>query len=395
VSLAVLVFVWGAFAFASAAAGRPSWFIVPILAMLAYGWVFHMGFFNFYLAMGLCCWAMALAWEMTPLRLAMAAAVAALAYTAHALPVLSAAGLLAYAAIARRLCPTGRARLTAAIVLAMAAAHLAARQFLIVRWTSRQWAQSTGVDQLFLYDSKYYAAMTALLMAEALLFLRLARTRGARPVVASIPFHLAVIAAAGVFVVPTAIQVPGYGHLLAYIAERLSLGVGVCACALLAAAEPRRIERLAIATAVLLFFAMVYRDERALNVFEDRMQQAVGSVPPGARLVSLIVGDYGLRINAVTHSIDRVCLGRCYSYANYEPSTRQFRIRAVLPNPIVTASYGDSFQLQVGGYLVKDRDVPLYAVDIAPEGRMRVVSLPSGLKTGVTLWDTLEDSPRK
>jgi hypothetical protein len=31
------------------------WFLVPCLAMLTYGWVFYMGFFNFYLAAGLSC----------------------------------------------------------------------------------------------------------------------------------------------------------------------------------------------------------------------------------------------------------------------------------------------------------------------------------------------------
>jgi len=263
----------------------------------------------------------------------------------------------------------------------------------IVRWSYRQWAQSTGVDQLWIFDTKYYLAMTALMMAEALLFLRLARTGGARRVISSIPFHLAVIAAAAVFVLPTAVQIPGYAHLLAFLAERLSLGVGVCVCAVLAAAEPRRVERYAIAAAALLYFGMVYRDERVLNAFEDRLQRAVAPVPPGDRVISLILGDYGMRANAVTHMIDRVCLGRCYSYANYEPSTKQFRIQAVAPNRIVAADYGDSFRLQTGGYVVQDADAPLHAVDITPEGTMRLVTLPTGFKTSVTLWDTLEDSP--
>jgi hypothetical protein len=393
VSLAVLIFVWGAFAFAGAVAERRAWHVLPLLAMIAYGWVFHMGFFNFYLSMGLCCWAMALAWSPTPARLAAAAALGVLAYTAHALPLVWAAGLMAYAFVARRLAPNARARLTAAIVLGMAAGHLAARQFVLARWTHRQWAQSTGVDQLWLYDAKYYVAMTALLMVEALLFLRLARRQGARSVFTGVPFHLTALAAAAVFVLPTAIQIPGYAHLLAYIAERLSLGVGVCACALLAAAEPRRVDRYALAAAVLLYFGIVYRDERVLNAFEDRMRQTVAAVPDGGRVISLIFGDYGLRANPAAHIIDRVCLGRCYSYGNYEPSTRQFRIHGVAPNPIVTVDYGDSFQMQIGGYVVKERDVPLYAVDISPDGGMRLVSLPAGYRTGVTLWDILADAP--
>src|SRR5438552_2737663 len=49
VSIAVLVFIWGAFRFVSVVAGRTAWHILPCIAMLAYGWVYHMGFFNFYL----------------------------------------------------------------------------------------------------------------------------------------------------------------------------------------------------------------------------------------------------------------------------------------------------------------------------------------------------------
>src|ERR1700676_3176020 len=60
VSLVVLIFFWGAFALASATSKRLPWFLVPCLAMLTYGWVFYMGFFNFYLAAGLSLWALAL-----------------------------------------------------------------------------------------------------------------------------------------------------------------------------------------------------------------------------------------------------------------------------------------------------------------------------------------------
>ena len=54
VSVAVLIFIWGAFAFASAASGKRAWPVLPVIVMLAYGYVFHMGFFDFYLSLGLC-----------------------------------------------------------------------------------------------------------------------------------------------------------------------------------------------------------------------------------------------------------------------------------------------------------------------------------------------------
>src|SRR5213079_3035567 len=105
VSIAVLTFVWGAFSFVSVVARGRSWHLLPCIAMLAYGWVFHMGFFNFYLSMGLCFGAMSLFWKPSRRRIVFAAVLLVLAYIAHALPVVWMCGLLAYVAAARRLAP--------------------------------------------------------------------------------------------------------------------------------------------------------------------------------------------------------------------------------------------------------------------------------------------------
>src|SRR5262249_27017679 len=81
VSLAVLLFVWGAFAFATVAEAsrRKPWFLLPIITVLAYGWVFHAGFFNFYLSLGLSLWSLALAWRPRHARMAGAVAILGLA----------------------------------------------------------------------------------------------------------------------------------------------------------------------------------------------------------------------------------------------------------------------------------------------------------------------------
>src|SRR5580700_5944354 len=44
VSVAVLIFFWGVCAFVSAASKRLPWFLVPIIAMISYGYTLHMGF---------------------------------------------------------------------------------------------------------------------------------------------------------------------------------------------------------------------------------------------------------------------------------------------------------------------------------------------------------------
>ena len=389
VSIAVLVFIWGSFAFVSAVSGKRPWHLLGCITMLAYGWVFHMGFFNFYLSLGLCFWALAMFWEFTPKRAAAAILLLVLAYLAHPLPVVWTAGLLAYLWIARRVSANARAGVTASWLLSMVIFHVAISRTLVTQWSLAQVAVSTGLDQLWVFDGKYYMVLIGLLLVWGLLFLEMLHRAGGRQVVSGIPFHLCVISAVGVFVLPGTILIPGFHHALVYIAERMSLGVGICFCALLANAQPRALLRYAILLVALVFFGLLYRDERALNSFEDRMQDTVSQLAPGQRVVSGI-DDPDLRINALTHMIDRECLGRCFSYANSEPSTAQFRIRVTGASPIVAANYGESFALQRGTYVLKDRDLPIYKLDLE-KGRMVVRPLKAGEPCGSTFWKALPD----
>jgi hypothetical protein len=390
VSLAVLIFIWGAFAFAKVVSGRKPWQILPCIAMLAYGWVFHMGFFNFYLSLGLCFWALALLWEPNSRRIAAAAPILAVAYVAHALPVVWVVGLAAYIVIAGRLSPRLRTYLTAGTMLAMIVLHAIIVGRMVSNWSAHQITLTTGLDQVWVFDGKYYAVLVALLFIWAIMFLNLIHLSDARQVIGSMPFQLCVISAAAVFILPTSILFPGFHHALVYIAERMSLGVGICFCALLAGARPRRFERVAMVAIAVLFFGFLYRDERALNSFEDRMQDTVAALPAGQRVISAI-DDPGLRVNALAHTIDRACIGRCYSYANYEPSTAQFRVRVERENPYVAGSYQDSWLMQMGMYVVKDRDLPLYQVDLDASGQMVAKSLRAGKACGSTKWSVLGD----
>jgi hypothetical protein len=388
VSLAVLTFVWGAFAFVSVVSGRRAWGLMPAIVVLAYGWVLHMGLFDFYVSLGLCFWALALAWELKPRRVAAAVPVLIVAYVAHGLPVAWTVALLAYLWLARRMTPPRRALLMAASLAAMVAARVVVTGMMSYIWLPQQIVMITGTDQLWVFDGKYLVPFLGLLLVSALLLVRLLRASGARNVVSGLPFQIGVLTAAGVFIVPTRLQIPGYNHALVYIAERMSLAVGICLCALLAAAPMRAYHRCTMGVVALLFFGFLYRDEGALNAFEDRMTRLVSQLPPGQRVVSAI-NDPTLRISALTHMIDRACLGRCYSYANYEPSTAQFRVRAVAENPIVVSTYGDSSNLQDGSYVVKERDLPLYQVDLDHAGHMVIRTLAAGAQSGITYWGVL------
>jgi hypothetical protein len=388
VSLAVLTFVWGAFAFVSVAAARRAWSLLPAIAMLAYGWVLHMGLFNFYLSLGLCFWALALVWEWKPRRVAAAAPVLILAYVAHGLPVAWTVALLTYLWLARPMTPRNRAMLMGASLAAMVAARAVVTGMMSYIWLPQQIVMITGTDQLWVFGFKYALPFAGLLVVSVLLFVRWLGKSGARNVVSSLPFQIGVLTATGVFIVPTRLQIPGYNHPLVYIAERMSLAVGICLCALLAAAPMRAYHRYAMGVVALLFFGFLYRDEGVLNAFEDRMTRLVSQLPPGQRVVSAI-NDPTLRVNALAHMIDRACLGRCYSYANYEPSTAQFRIRAVAENPIVVSTDGDSLRLQNGSYVVKQRDLPLYQMDLDQGGHMAIRILAADAQSGITYWNVL------
>jgi hypothetical protein len=94
-------------------------------------------------------------------------------------------------------------------------------------------------------------------------------------------------------------------------------------------------------------------------------------------------GASGLRFDPLTHATDRVCLGRCYRYANYEPFTAQFRIRAIAENPIVMSNYTESWMIQAGVYQVKDRDLPLYQVVLDRTGHVFIRQLQAGAQFGM------------
>jgi len=389
VSLAVLVFVWGAFAFVAVTARR-EWSLLPVIAMLAYGWVFHMGFFNFYLSLGLCFWALAIGWKLAPRGLAAAALLLVVAYVAHGMPVAWAAAVFGYRWLARRL-PAKRGQIIITAVVAICALHIAMSATMMTRWTYWQFKRLTGVDQAWVFDDKYWVTGTGLLLIWILLLYEAIRQNGARRLAGGELFPVAALTAAGIFLLPSWAWLPGYHHALVFISERMSLTMGILFAALSATAQPRGWHRWMIGVLAAVFFVFLFLDERALNGFEDQTRDRLAQLPAMARVVSN--ADADLRVNALTHIIDRECIGRCYSYANYEPSSGQFRIRVTGPTAIVAPTDKDSSRMQNGGYAVKERDLPLYRLAAAGDGSLAVESMAVGEMIGVSRWNGLWELP--
>jgi hypothetical protein len=389
VSLAVLVFAWGAFALVSLVARR-EWALLPLIAMLAYGWVFHMGFFNFYLSLGLCLWALVLGWNLAPWRLLAAVPILLVAFAAQSLPVGWACAVLGFLWLARRR-PAKRGQLILAAVGAILALRIALSFAMSTIWVPGQIRSVTGVDQVWVYDDKYLIGAAGMLLVCVLLVAESIRRSGARRLFGGELFQVLALTAAGVFLLPTWVSVPGYQHALVFIAERMSLVVGVFVVAVAATASPRPWHRWATGVLAAVFFFFLYFDERALNGFEDQTSAAVAQLPPMARVVNNVDAD--LRVNALSHIVDRVCVARCFSYANYEPSSAAFRIRVTGPNPIVAATDMDSSRMQIGQYTVQEHDLPLYRISAAADGSLVVDNMPAGTQIGVTQWQGLPGLP--
>ena len=389
VSLAVLVFFWGAFAYVwSCSRQRPRkapWHLAPCLAMLAYGWVFHMGLFNFYISLGLCFGALALACRRNRWAIAAAFPLLGTAYFAHALPVGWATGALIYYWIARCLAPRHRILLLAGALASLAGLAV----ILCVRyrgeWAAGQASALSGAEQTWVFGVHYIPITVALLAIWTLWFQRMLDRRGVARTVLDIRFQLCLISAASVFIIPGSVLLPGMHQTLNVMAERMSLATAVMFCGAAASLRPSRAEIAALAIIGAVFFGCIYADERALNRVENEMAGLVAQIPPGQRVVSMLA-EPNSRVNSLAHLIDRVCIGRCFSYANYEPSTAAFRVRADRQNSIVAWQYAQSWGMQAGGYVVLPRDLPLYNIDLCdPAGSKLCIA---SLQAGVTLKNT-------
>jgi hypothetical protein len=383
IAASVEIFFWGGFMLTRVVAGRMPWFLMPCFAMLAYGSVFHFGFFGFYLSMGMCLWALAALWGGGRAIRLIAVPLLVFAAWAHALPVAWTLCVAVYAWLARR--TSRRIALAACALGAMIALRLVLTLRFLLYSSIRQILFLSGADQTVIYDAKYLFISLALLLVWLAAWMHLLRQRKLRDIATEVPFQLLLLTALGVLLMPVALHIPLYRHTLWYITDRMSLATAVMVCVVLGSAHPPKALKAAMAVLAAVFFSFLYFDGRALNAVEDRVEALLSTLPAGQRVVNGLVSA-GRRIDPLRHIVDRACTGRCFSYDNYAPSTAQFRLRAVAPNEAVVSEYRDSYELQEGTYVVKPRDLPLHQMACAPRGGLRLRELRSGETSGVCVF---------
>ncbi|MDY7230561.1 hypothetical protein [Hyalangium rubrum] len=369
VAVCVLVFFWGAFAFLAEVSGRAPTHLIPVLAVLAYGWVFHMGFFNFYASLGMCLLALALLRRRSGWARGLALGLGGLAVLAHPHPVLAAVCFAGYRALAERLTPRRRAGLFSLSVVGLAVVPLVLRRLTRTMWDPEQFFNALGVDQAWVFGRAFGWVSLGLLGVWGVWLVRRIREEGGRAFVERPEVQLYALGVVAVVALPTAVVMPDPPVVLSFIAERLSLWVAVVGWAVVGAVVPRRSEVVLVSAVAVLFFGLLLREHRALYRMEKDMGQVLEQLPPGQRVV-WVAPLRDERVPALLHLIDRACIGRCYSYANYEPPTRVFRVRATGPNPWVMHRYEDVVAALQGEYVVQAQDAPVWALRACSGGRL-------------------------
>jgi hypothetical protein len=363
VSLAVLLFFWGLFALMRAVSCRTPWFLTPCIAMLSYGYIFHMGFMNYYLSLGLASIGLSLVWPARKKGLLAAGVLAPLMLLAHPLGFLWFVGTAAYRLLWRKLTGLGKLLPPAGAVLIL----LAARRYVAhhtgyeVEWRQTPFWQLNGADQFHVFGERYgwfTLAVGLFFPVATLLALSNRSTRREFRTEGPLILGLYLVSFCTTALLPENLHTDPTGGWIGALVTRLTLVsalFGFCWLALL----PRRKWHLFFSLACgAVFFTFLYQDTAFLNRMEAGTESVTKPLPFGTRTLSTIFAPNDYR-TIYLHIPDRACIGHCFLVSNYEPSTRQFRIRVEQGSPVATASVDDSEDMQSGTYDVQEEDLPL------------------------------------
>jgi len=364
VSVCALIFFWGVFAFVAAVTERPPWLLVPCIAMLAYGYSFNMGFMNYYLSVGLACFGLTILWRARRSDWIAAASFALLAMLAHPIGFLWLVGTFAYIKVRARL--PGWWKLT--LPLAAAGGFVAVRWYVAHRasllgdWDRGPFYLYNGADQLGLFGTRYFwlagaAFFFGLVCAGTDLYSRRKENDWWRQFPLAFELYAVTFCATGLL--PENLRTSPEGGWIGLLGSRLTIISAIFGLCVLGGIRPRKWHLAGFGICAGIFFAFLYQDTGWLNRLEEHAEELVSKLAPGTRVIVTIEAPKDSRMEFVGHAAERACIKHCFSYANYEPSSRQFRVRVREGSPVVTSSTDDAQDMASGQYEVQDEDLPI------------------------------------
>jgi hypothetical protein len=391
VSVCVLAFFWGVFTLVSVATRKRPWMLVPGLAMLAYGYVFYMGFMNYYLSLGLACFGLAALWHGERRGIIIAAVLAPLVLLAHPLGFLWLVAAGAYRLLwprmrgwAEWLPPAG------AIGIGLAVRWMLARHpEFQPDWPDKPFFQWNGADQFWVFRpaTRYVMlAMIVFVVAATLLdLLPWRRGEGSGKERRLFPEFYAV-AFCLTSLLPENLRPDENAGWIGLLVTRLTLISAIFIFCWLGTLQPRKWHFFALAACAAAYFTFVYRDTQLANQLEENAERITRKLQPGTRVIATIFEPSDYRM-VTLHVVDRACVAHCFLYSNYEPATKQFRLRVREGSRVVVASPDDSEDMQFGSYEVQDEDLPLKEIYQCEAGDWTILcirELSAGEKNGAS-----------
>ncbi|MBV9886958.1 MAG: hypothetical protein JO119_10470 [Acidobacteria bacterium] len=397
VSLCVLIFFWGLFALVSAVADDAQWLLMPCIAILAYGYAFNMGFMNYYVSLGLAAFALSLVWPMKASERREAdwigaALILIVGWLAHPIGPLWAFATIAYVALRNQL--DGWRKLAVpggAIILLLAFRwYLHHRVDLAADFNSGlPFWQSTGADQLMVYGDFYETlAWLALAFGVACLLIEVVRNlrNGWWWQDMALPVELYLVAFIAVATFPENFRVSMYAAWIGLLVSRLTAICAILGLAVLGRAQLRQWTIGGFAIIATAYFVLLGIDTHSIGKLEASAEAILRTVPAETRIIPTLRADPDWRVEFVSHVADRACIRHCFVYSNYEPPSKQFRVRVSNGATfIVTDSAEDADDMQGGSYEIDRKDLPvtqLYQCDPTDWTKLCIHDLKEGENTG-------------
>jgi hypothetical protein len=366
VTLAVLIFFWGTFALVARLGGQAPWFLTPCLAMLAYGYCFNMGFFNYFLSIGLAGFSLAIFLGGRREDRIAGLLFLPVIYFAHPVGFLFVVSAMAYLAARAWLPGWWKVAPPVAAISGIAVVRwiLVRRESWDVDWTKDgPFYVMNGSDQLVLYGSQYSSlAQVAVLFGVICVAVdAILRRKEGRATwkVFWLPLELYAVALIATALLPENIRTNPEEGWMGLLVSRLTMVSAIFGLGVLAGMKPRKWHLAGFALLAAGFFVFLYDDTAYLNQIEKSAQNLLWQVPYGTRMVSDLSTLPDSRIEFVGHLAERVCIGHCIAYFNYEAPSRQFRVRAEQGSPMALYSYAEFEQKVKPVYVFQERDLPL------------------------------------
>jgi len=390
VSFAVLVFFWGCFSFLAAVSGSSPWKLAPFLFVLSYGYALHMGFMNYYFSIGFAFFALAAARRGGAGNWLCAGGLAATSLLAHPIGFVLFVAIAFYVSLWRLLPRWTRLVLPAMVIISAVSMrfYFAGHDALAATWRSQGFLQLLGQDQLNLFGHRYVllsgiAVAWGIACVLAAIYDWIFRAKKPSAVL-RLAIEIYLLALIVTVCLPENFRVGLYAGWIGLLVSRLTLVTAVLGLLVLAALRLPRWSTHGNVLCALLFFLFLYQDTGKLDRMETSARSLVQLLPMGTRVVAVANPPDDWRIQFIYHSMERACIGWCFSFANYEPSSLQFRVRALPGNYFVTTSVDQSDDMSSGDYTLRKEDLPLTAIYQCNEGdftQLCALPLRAGQKT--------------